>query len=166
MTDDICGWPTKQDGSACQHPATGEDGRCWIPTHGDADADAIGGRPSKFDDASDDILDAATRPINHKQIAHAGGVARSTLYRWLDERAEFSDTFRRARAQAAESLVRRALDPQDDIDRRFAQFILERSFHFIKTEKHEVDLDADHSFDATEGVTAEFVTYEPKPDDE
>lgn len=163
MSDDICGWPTHDD-TACQNPATGDDGRCWIPTHGDEDAINPHGRPSKFQDCRQDLLDAARTPINHRQIANAGGIAKSTLYDWLNKHADFSDSFKRARAQAADALVQRALDPDDEVDRRFAQFLLERSFQFIKTERHEVGLDADHSFDATEGVTAEFVTYEP--DDE
>ncbi|MFW6435997.1 MAG: hypothetical protein ACOCY1_06400, partial [Halovenus sp.] len=81
--------------------------------------------------------------INLKQVANKGGVSRSTLYKYLDEHEDFSDSFKRARGKAADRLVQRALDPDDDIDVRFARFLLERSFKFIKTERQEVDLQAD-----------------------
>ncbi|WP_135806201.1 helix-hairpin-helix domain-containing protein [Halorussus marinus] len=122
--------------------------------------DVHGGRPSKFEQVKDDLLEAAESFLNLKQVANKGGVSRSTLYKYLDEHEEFSDSFKRARARAADQLVQRALDPEDDIDTTFARFLLERSFKFIKTERQEVDLNADHSFDASEGVTAEFVSYE------
>lgn len=118
------------------------------------------GRPSKFDDVHEDLLEAADSYLNMRQVANKGGIHEATLYRYLEDRDEFCEEFKRARGRAADRLVRRALDPTDEIDVGFARFLLERSFQFIKTERHEVGLDDSHSFDATEGVTAEFVTYE------
>ena len=113
------------------------------------------GAPEKFDDVRDDLLDAAENELNLKQVAHAGGIAKSTLWRYLDEREEFAQEFRKARAAAASNLVDRAMDPSDDVDTRFAQFLLERSFKFIKTEKHEVEADNTHRIEG-DGFVVEF----------
>ncbi|MFW6435656.1 MAG: hypothetical protein ACOCY1_04675 [Halovenus sp.] len=157
--DDRCGAETTGD-HPCKNPA-GENGRCWIPSHNpDSEGEDPNGRPSKFERVKNDLLEAADGYINLKQVANKGGVSRSTLYKYLDEHEDFSDSFKRARGEAADRLVHRALDPDDEIDVTFARFLLERSFKFIKTERQEVNLDADHSFDASEGVTAEFVSYE------
>ena len=121
------------------------------------DPEPHGGRPTKFERVEDDLLDAAKSFLNLKQVANKGGVARSTLYKYLDEHEEFSDSFKRARGDAADRLVQRALDPEDDIDVTFARVLLERSFKFIKTERQEVNLDAD--VDSTHDVTADFVTF-------
>lgn len=140
MTDDnedICGVETAT-GDPCQRPAgwgTDSDiGPC--KTH-DPSLTTETGRPSKFDDVVENLLDAADSPKNMRQVANAAGIHEDTLYRWLNEREEFSESFKRARARAADRLIQRALDPSDEIDRGFARFLLERSFQFIKTERHE-----------------------------
>ena len=123
------------------------------------DEDGSGkGRESKFERVKDDLLEAADGYINLKQVANKGGVARSTLYKYLDEHDDFSDSFKRARGAAADRLVQRALDPEDEIDVTFARFLLERSVKFIKTERQEVNLDAD--VDTSYDVTADFVTFD------
>lgn len=131
------------------------------------DKEETNGRKSKFEDAHEDILAAArgedmesSAYLNMKQIAGAGGVSTKTLYRWLDEHDQFRQRFTHARNEAAGRLVQRALDPADEVDSHFVRFLLERCFQFIKTEKHEVELDADHTVDRAEGVSAEFVTYD------
>ncbi|EMA19022.1 hypothetical protein [Haloarcula argentinensis] len=156
MTDDeeTCG-EIKNDGELCDYTAKYDDGRCGIHTE-ETDTDD-GGRPSKFEKAREDLLDAADGPLNLKQVANKGGISRPTLYEYLDKYEEFSNSFKRARARAAERLARRALDPDDEIDVSFARFLLERSFKFIKTERQEVELDAE--VNATHDVTADFVTY-------
>jgi len=126
------------------------------------DDEAHGGRPSKFERVKDDLLEAADGYINLKQVANKGGVSRSTLYKYLDEHDKFSDSFKRARGSAADRLVQRALDPEDEIDVTFARFLLERSFKFIKTERQEVNLDAD--VDTSYDVTADFVTFDTEDD--
>lgn len=123
------------------------------------------GRPSKFDESAPKILEAAkgetgeaSEFLNITQLAGAGGVSATTLYRWLEEHDEFRESFTRARQNAANQLVARALDENDEVDRHFVRFLLERCFQFIKTERHEVELD-DRTTDSQENVTAEFVTY-------
>jgi len=160
MTEDICG-ETKNDGEPCEYTPKYSDGKCGI--HTEETDENPGGRPSKFERVKDDLLDAADGYINLKQVANRGEVSRSTLYKYLDEHEEFSDRFRRARGEAADRLVRRALDPDDEIDTSFARFLLERSFKFIKTERQEVSLDAD--VDATVDATADFVTYSSEDTD-
>lgn len=160
MTDDVCG-AIKNDGEPCGYTPKYEDGKCGI--HTDVTDTDAGGRPSKFEAVKDDLLEAADGYVNLKQVANRGGISRSTLYQYLDEHEEFSDSFKRARGNAADRLVRRALDPVDEIDTTFARFLLERSFKFIKTERQEVSLDAD--VDATHDVTADFVTYGSGGDD-
>jgi hypothetical protein len=156
MSDDICG-AIKNDGDPCEYTPKYDDGQCGIHTD-EADTDP-GGRPSKFDDVKDDLLEAADSYVNLKQVANQGGIHKATLFRYLEKHEEFCDRFKRARGNAADRLVQRALDPADDIDVTFARFLLERSFKFIKTERQEVNLQAD--IDATADVTAEFVTYTP-----
>ena len=95
-----------------------------------------GGRPSKFDDVKDDVLAAAAEPIKTRDVAQSAGIGKSTLYDWLDERPEFSDTFRRKRAQAARDLVARGLE-DPDVDTRMVTFLLERTFDYIKEQKVE-----------------------------
>jgi AcrR family transcriptional regulator len=139
MTDnDRCGFK-KPDGEPCQLPASQPDECC----HHHTDHDPMrGGRPSKFDDCREDILDAARDPIKTRDVARTAGVGKSTLYDWLDEHDNFSDAFRRARSQAARGLVKRGLD-DPDTDTRMVTFLLERTFDYIKTERREVDGELD-----------------------
>jgi len=155
MSDDECG-TIKNDGEPCEYSPKYDDGKCGIHTEC-TDTDD-GGRPSKFEEAREDLIEAADGPLNLKQVANKGGISRSTLYEYLDEHEEFSDSFKRARARAAERLTERALDPDDEIDVSFARFLLERSFKFIKTERQEVELDG--NITSTHDVTADFVTYD------
>jgi len=134
MSDEICGVECV-DGSPCEHPA----GSCPVPSHSDPDAENPHGRPSKFGDVREDLLEAADSFKNIKQVANAGGLkSKQTLYNYLDEHPDFLDAFKRARARAADRLIQRGLDPHDDIDMSFVRFLLERSFHFVKTERKEV----------------------------
>ena len=132
--DDICGAECI-DGSACQHPVES----CPVPTHnGDVDENPQG-RPSKFPDVRNDLLEAADSFKNMEQVANAGGLrSKQTLYNYLDEHSDFLDAFKRARADAADRLIQRGLDPEDDIDMSFVRFLLERSFKFVKTERQEI----------------------------
>jgi len=133
MTDDICGAETA-DGSPCQLPPSEDDGHCWNHT---AEDRSIGGRPSKFADHRDDILEAAREPIKTRDVARTAGVGKSTLYDWLDEHDEFSDAFRRARSAAARDLVTRGLE-DPDVDTSMIRFLLERTFDYTKTQELEV----------------------------
>jgi len=130
MTDDICGSTDTESGEPCQTPAH----LCqWHDPDGGG-----AGRPSKFGDTRDDLLEAADSFKNIRQVANAGGVDKSTLYRYLDEHDSFRNAFKRARADAADRLIERALDPGDEIDMSFVRFLLERSFQFVKTERKEI----------------------------
>lgn len=148
MTDDTCGAKTG-NGEPCQNPAT-EGDSCWIEAHG---GDVSGhGRPSKLDEYEDDILDAAREGLTYEGIARVAGIGVSTLHDWRNEHDDFSEALERARSTAERELIQ-------DVD---AEFVLERSYGYVKTEKREVDLDAD--VDSTHDVTADFVTYSPEDD--
>lgn len=150
MTDeDLCGHPTSDD-EPCQNPAT-EGSHCWIETHG---GDVSGhGRPSKLAEYEDDILQAAREGLTYEGIARVAGVGVRTLHDWRDEHDDFSQSLERARSKAERDLIQ-GVDPE---------FVLERSYGYVKTEKREIDMDAD--VDATHDVTADFVTYSPEDDD-
>jgi len=120
----------------------------------EGDDEAHGGRPSKLDEHKDEILAAAEEGLTYEGIARVAGVGVSTLHEWRNEHEEFSESLERARARAERELIQ-------DVD---PEFVLERSYDYVKTEKREVDLDAD--VDGTHDVTAEFVTYSPEGDDE
>ena len=124
----------KNDGEPCTFTPKYDDGKCGI--HSDQSG-TDQGRDSKFDDCKDDLLEAADSYLNHEQIANAGGVVKQTMYNWFDEHQGFLDSFKRVRADAAQNLIKRGLDPEDDVDMKFVQFLLERSFKFIKTERKE-----------------------------
>jgi len=135
MTDDICGYDTPS--GPCQNPAT-EGDHCWIDAHG---GDVSGhGRPSKFEDHREAVLDAAHEPIKTRDVARTAGVGKSTLYDWLDEHDYFSDAFRRARSAAARDLVQRGLE-DPDVDTSMIRFLLERTFDYTKTQELEVEGD-------------------------
>lgn len=141
MTDEICGYEGTDGDRSCQNPAT-EGDSCWIEAHG---GDVSGhGRPSKFADHRDELLEAAGEPIKTREVARTAGVGKSTLYDWLDEYDDFSDAFKRARSQAARDLVRRGLE-DPDVDTSMIRFLLERTFDYVKTEKREVDATHEHS---------------------
>ncbi|GAA1280028.1 hypothetical protein GCM10009646_78750 [Streptomyces aureus] len=112
------------------------------------------GRPSNLDKYEGDILDAAREGLTYEGIARVAGVGVSTLHEWRNEYADFSESLERARSEAERELIQ-------DVD---AEFVLERSYGYVKTEKREVDMDAD--VDSTHDVTAEFVTYSADGDDD
>ena len=109
--------------------------------------EAHGGRPSKLKEYEDAILDAAREGLTYEGIARVAGVGVATLRAWRDEHDQFSAVLERARSEAERDLIQ-------DVE---AEFVLERSYGYVKTEKREVDLDAD--VDSTHDVTADFVTY-------
>lgn len=146
--DDICGVETGS-GEPCQNPAT-EGDSCWIEAHG-GDVDGHG-RPSKLEEYVDDILAAAREGLTYEGIARVAGIGVSTLHDWRDQHEDFSEALERARSEAERDLIQ-------DVD---AEFVLERSYGYVKTEKREVDMDAD--VDASHDVTADFVTYSPEDD--
>lgn len=170
---DECG-EFKNDGELCTYPSKYPDGRCGIHTeHTDIDP---GGRPTKFnDERAQDAIHAALEGKSEAGCARAAGVQPSTIANWKDSDPSFEDgngtqkgfleAFTRARAKGESELIHGGMrDP--DVDSSFAKFLLASSFDYVKEEKREVDMDANHSFDAQEGVSAEFVTFERDDGDE
>jgi hypothetical protein len=140
MTEDICGAECA-DGSECQHPTTDGDS-CWLNEHGGTAAPS--GRPSKLDEYEDDILTGARQGMTLEGCARLAGVDESTLYKWINDHQEFSKSLKRARAQGE-------LQHLQSVNDRGSQFILERSFGYVKTEKRELE----HSGDGLE-IVADF----------
>lgn len=132
--EEICGADTTGD-QPCQNPA-GDNGRCWIPSHQPDDADDVEeenphGRPSKLEEYRDDILTVARQGATKEGCARIAGVATSTLYRWLNEYPDFSEAFKRARAQGE-------LKHLQSVNDSGSRFLLERSFGYTKKEEVEV----------------------------
>jgi len=63
--------------------------------------------------------------------ARLAGVDESTLHRWINKYDEFRKSLNRARAHGE-------LQHLQSVNDRGSQFILERSFGYVKTEKREV----------------------------
>lgn len=142
MGEDVCGAETV-DGGECQNPA-GDNGRCWIPSHTDPDAENPHGRDFTItEDDHDDILRAAREGMSKSGCARAAGVAKSQLDRYLEAHDNFRSAFTRARHEGERFLVREALidDPDDprEVDGQHARFLLSTSFDYIKTEKKELE---------------------------
>jgi transposase-like protein len=146
--DDICGHPT-QAGGECQHKTTdtGDPDRCWVDAHNESDvpSDQQPGRPSKLLEFEDDILTGARQGMTLAGCARLAGIDESTLHRWINKYDDFSERLKRARAQGE-------LQHLQSVNDRGSQFILERSFGYVKTEKREVDADVTHDGD----LLAEF----------
>jgi len=137
-TPDVCGAPTAAGGT-CDHPTTaeGDPDRCWVDAHNEADVpdDQQPGVDNKLEDHKETVLKAARSGVTLAGCARAAGIDESTLYRWRDKYPEFAAELRRARFEAELDLV-------DDVSDRGAQFLLERSFGYIKREEIEHDGDA------------------------
>jgi hypothetical protein len=163
MTDDNCGADTTGD-QPCQNPA-GENGRCWIPSHNpDSEEENPHGREfSVGEDDHGDILEAARKGKSKSGCARAAGVSHTELRRYLEAHDDFRSSFERARATGESKLIDGGLF-DDEVDSSMAKFLLASSFDYTKTEKREVDVDAD--IDATHDVTADFVTYSPEDTDD
>ena len=128
-----CGHPTA-DGGECQNPATDGDS-CWLAEHGGSASPS--GRPSLLDEYEDDILTGARMGMTLAGCARLAGVDESTLHRWKNDHEEFRKSLKRARAHGE-------LQHLQTVNERGSQFILERSFGYVKTERREVDADHRH----------------------
>jgi hypothetical protein len=132
--DTICGADTTGE-QPCQNPA-GENGRCWIPSHNpDSDDENPHGRPSQLDKYEEDILNAAKEGLTYEGIARVAGIGVSTLHEWRGENDDFSESLERARSKAERELIQ-------DVD---AEFVLERSYDYVKTERREIEADVDQT---------------------
>jgi len=143
MTDDVCGHPTEGgDGPPCQNPA-GENGRCWIPSHTDPDAENPQGRDFAIKEADHEtILSAARDGFSKAGCARAAGVGEASLQRYLDAHDDFRSAFMRARHDGERTLLKGPLvereDERESIDGQHARFLLSTSFDYQKTEKREL----------------------------
>jgi len=127
MTDETCD-ATKNDGDPCEYAAKYEDGKCGIHTD---EKDNIG-RPSEVDKHTDDILVGARQGMTMEGLARLAGVAEKNLYEYLNRNPEFRKSLKRARAQGE-------LKHLQSVNDRGSQFLLERSFGYVKTEKRELE---------------------------
>lgn len=118
----------------------------------------------KFDDGErrEDILDAAREGRSIAGCARAGGVAESTLHRWLNdpEKSDFSERFTRARAEGERTLIERVKEQQGG-----ARFLLAASFGYQKTSRHEVEASADVEADVQRRPLSIEDLYEAYPDE-
>jgi len=141
---EYCGWPTNDD-TACEHPSTEENGRCW--QH--ADDARRGGRPTKFDDErARAAVDAARKAKSLRGCARAAMVTPPTIGNWLNdnptfenadgELVEFFSAFMRARAQGESLLVEGGL-LRDEIDSAHARFLLSTSFDYTEEMRIQVE---------------------------
>lgn len=138
MTGDTCDAITG-DGSECDNPATRENGRCWIPSHSDPDAENPAGRPFTLgEDDHEDILQAARDGHSKAGCARAAGTGSMQLERYLDSHPEFREAFMRARKKGENTLIKRGLF-DEDTDSSMAKFLLSTSFDYVKTEKRELE---------------------------
>ena len=171
MTDedfDICGSTNTSTGEPCQRPADWGTDRDYGP----CTQHPREGRSSKFTDSrKDQAIQRARIGATLKGCARAAGISYRTLRSWLDRGEEsgedgdpyfqFFQAFNRARGSGEGDLLERVKEQKPE-------FILATSYDYTKTEERDVKLDADldHSFDASEGVTAEFVTFENDDEDD
>jgi len=119
---------TKNDGDPCEYDAKYDDGKCGIHTD---EKDNIG-RPSEVEKHTDDILVGARQGMTMEGLARLAGVAEKNLYEYLNRNPEFRKSLKRARAQGE-------LKHLQSVNDRGSQFLLERSFGYVKTEKRELE---------------------------
>jgi len=134
MSDDdteLCGWET-QDGEPCQNKVAGDGDTCYLPSHGDPDAENPQGRPSLLEEYEDDIYAGARQGMTLEGCARLAGIDESTLHRWIDKYEDFRKSLNRARAHGE-------LQHLQSVNDSGSRFILERSFGYTKTEKKEVE---------------------------
>lgn len=150
MPDDTeqCG-EIKNDGEPCEYDAKYEDGKCGI--HSDHnERQAPGGRPSLLEEYEDDILVGARQGMTLEGCARLAGVAEKTLHSWINNNEEFRKSLKRARAQGE-------LQHLQSVNDRGSQFILERSFGYVKTEKKELEHSGDGGGALEVSLTREVV---------
>lgn len=128
MADETCGH-IKNDGNPCEFPVKYDDGKCGI--HSDENGDTQG-RPSLIAEREDDILAGARQGMTMEGCARLAGVGETTLYEYINRNDRFAEELKRARAHGE-------LQHLQSVNDRGSQFILERSFGYVKTEKRELE---------------------------
>jgi hypothetical protein len=130
MSDDDTCTAIKNNGEPCEYTAKYDDGKCGVHSDENPRQDP-GGRPSLLEEYEDDILVGARQGMTLEGCARLAGVDESTLHRWINQNEEFRKSLKRARAQGE-------LQHLQSVNDRGSQFILERSFGYVKTEKREI----------------------------
>jgi len=145
MSDDVCGYPTGEDGSPCQHPTTddGDPDRCWEDSHNDAATESgNAGRPAAFNDQQtrQRVLVAVGQGLKVRDQASLAGVAPKTLRRALccvetpsnpalgSDPCEFCRNYAQAHANGAREVL-------DDCR---PEFVASASYGYVKEEKREL----------------------------
>jgi transposase-like protein len=100
------------------------------------------GRPLELADHREDIMAGARQGMTLEGCARVAGVTRQTLHNWRNEYEDFAADLRQARAKGE-------LQHLNNVNDHGSQFILERSFGYVKTERREVDADHDVSGDVS-----------------
>ena len=145
---------TKNDGNPCEYAAKYEDGKCGIHSEHNERQDP-GGRPSLLEEYEDDIMVGARQGMTLEGCARLAGVAEKTLHSWINQNEEFRKSLKRARAQGE-------LKHLQSVNDRGSQFLLERSFGYVKTEKREIMGEDGGAVD----VSSDVVTVTEVVDDE
>lgn len=113
------------------------------------DTDGYNGRPTKLDDERyEAIMDAAERGLTYEGIARTAGIGLATLDDWRDQYEDFSKDLEQHRAVGELKLVDRVSEDKPE-------FILERSYDYIKTEKREIEGEHEHRVEG-DGFVVEF----------
>jgi hypothetical protein len=144
-----------------------------VPSHADPDAENPHGRPSEFtDDLARAAIDAAETGKSESGVEREVGVGERTIFGpdgWVNQdltfvgadgtERDFSRALRRARARGEDEWIDEGRGENGDSS--FAKFMLSTSYGYVKTEKREVDMDADVDGD----VTAEFIAFTEATDE-
>jgi len=148
-SDDVCGYEGTHNSEPCQNVVTGENGRCHLDPHqpdAEGDEDCPQGPPSKLPEKRPEVLKAARMGASKQGCARAAGIHKQTLYNWIQpESDQYDEAFHREFLQARWQGERKYINNPDDIDTRHAQFMLDRSYGYSKTEKREVDASHEHT---------------------
>lgn len=110
------------------------------------------GRNKQLEEHREAILEAAEKGMTYEGIARVAGVGVSTLREWRNDHPEFNADLERRRAVGESKLIERVAENRPE-------FILERSYDYVKTEKHEVESDNTHRIEG-DGFTVEFAGEE------
>lgn len=150
--DDLCQFPATN--GPCSNPATGEDGYCWLATHSDdpADREPDGrGAPEGNRNAAkvaawaEDFYEGFLTEGEKKRVEKSAEI--------LGTQAGTQEIGRHAASVCLEQFRRTG-------DERFMRRFESICDKFGIAPADELEVEQSHSFDATEGVTAQFVTYE------
>lgn len=162
MPDDNCGAPTPN--GPCGNPPTEDNGRCWIPSHSNPDAENPNGRPNRLDDERRQqiIHTAVSAGLSVKDQAALAQVHPDTLRRSLccvktpreptletDDPCNFCEGYVQAHARGALEVLQECRP----------EFRAAATFGYTDESDVNVNMDADHEHNFGDDATAEFITF-------